>query len=182
MADDLLAQLIAEPRSLTEELRGRPAHLRIFVSSKMRGGTYVEERLLCAEVIDRTGLFQSWTWERNTKAGPYCALDICLGHAATVDGLILIVGDELTDTTRQEYEVARARGVRTFVLIDQRETQTEETREFIAQVRAEAVTQSFENLAELEAHVIGAIREMNSLNWRRQAFADWQRRQQGEAA
>ena len=44
MAVDLLSALIAESRSLNEELRGRPQHLRIFVSSKMRDGVYAEER------------------------------------------------------------------------------------------------------------------------------------------
>jgi hypothetical protein len=143
----------------------------------MRDAVYAEERRLCAEVIDKTGLFASWTWERNANAGPYCSLDICLGNASTVDGLILILGDELTDVTRQEYEVARGRHIPRFVLIDQRKAQNEAAEAFIQTVRAEpGVTKSFENLVELETYVLEAIREMNSRNWRSHAHAVWERR------
>jgi len=182
MTHDLLSELLAEPVSLTEVLHGRPPYLRIFVSSKMRNGVYVAERRLCARAIDKTGLFRSWIWENDANAGPYCSEAVCLRHAATVDGLILIVGDELTEITRKEYAAAHGRGAPTFVFVDQRETQNEQVRAFIQSVRdSPAVTKSFANLAELEAAVLAAIGEMNSLSWRSQAHAAHQRRR-GEAA
>jgi hypothetical protein len=154
----------------------------MFVSSKMRNGVYVFERRLCAQAIDKTGLFRSWTWETDANAGPYCSEAVCLRHAATVDGLILILGDELTGITQKEYAAAHGRGAPTFVFVDQRETPNEEVKAFIQSVRdSPAVTKSFANLAELEASVLAAIGEMTSLSWRRQAHAAHQRRQ-GEAA
>ena len=69
---DLLSELVTEPRSLTEELFGRPEHVTVFISSKMRSGTYVVERARCAETVDRTGLVRAWYWERDANAGPYC--------------------------------------------------------------------------------------------------------------
>ncbi len=171
---DLLSKLVAEPRSLTEELFGRPEHLTLFISSKMRSGTYVVERQRCAETVDRTGLVRAWYWERDANAGPYCSLELCLKRAATVDGLILILGDELTATTRQEYEVARGRSIPTFVFIDQRETQNDDAKSFVESVRNHhSVTKNFENLVELEAHVFSALREFNARSWRTQVNATW---------
>ena len=88
---DLFTELIAEPRSLTDELFARPGHLKIFVSSKMAGGVYIVERSGCARVVDGTGIARAWYWERDAKSGPYCSEKVCLGHAATADGLILIL-------------------------------------------------------------------------------------------
>jgi len=72
--------------SLTEVLHGRPPYLRMFVSSKMRNGVYVVERRLCAQAIDKTGLFRLGPGRRDANAGPYCSEAVCLRHAATVDG------------------------------------------------------------------------------------------------
>ena len=171
---DLIPDLLAEPRSLTEELYGRPQHLTVFISSKMRGGVYVVERARCAETVDRTGLVRAWYWERDANAGPYCSLELCLRRAASVDGLILILGDELTDTTRQEYEVARGRSIPTFVFIDQRETQNDDAKTFVESVRNHhSVTKNFGNIVELETHVLSALRDFNSRSWRTQVNATW---------
>ncbi len=168
-------ELAAQPRSLTEELFARPDYLKIFVSSKMAGGVYVVERSGCAAAVEGTGIARAWYWERDANAGPYCSERICLGHAATADGLILILGQELTRITRQEFEVARARGVATFVLLDQRETPNADASEFVASVRAHSVTKSFGNLSELETHVIDALRQFAVQSWRRATHRAWER-------
>jgi hypothetical protein len=173
---DLFAQLVAEPRSLTEELFGRSEHLTIFVSSKMRGGVYVAERRGCAHVVDGTGVARAWYWERDAKAGPYCSENVCLAKAATADGLILILGDELTSITRQEFEVAHSRGVATFVFIDERQKQDACAQAFIESVHARhCVTKNFANAAELETHVSEAVRTFQVQSWRRATHATWKR-------
>jgi hypothetical protein len=174
--DDVADQLGAEPRSLSEELFGRAVELKIFVSSKMAGGAFVAERLSCAATIDRTGYARAWYWERDANAGPYCSEKVCVGHAAMSDGLILILGDQLTDITRKEYEVARRRHIPTFVFIDQRAKPDAETQAFIETVRngrRRSVTKDFANLAELESHVQTALMQCVSGSWRRASYLDW---------
>jgi hypothetical protein len=99
---DIFEELVGEQRSLSEELFARSDDLKLFISSKMRGGVFTIERQGCAEALEGTGMARAWYWERDADAGPYSDLHICLGHAATADGLVLLLGDELTDTTRQE--------------------------------------------------------------------------------
>lgn len=175
----LLAELVAEPRSLSEELYGRPPHLTIFISSKMSGGVYVIERRRCAETVDGTGMARAWYWERDANAGPYCSAEVCLRRAAHADGLILILGDELTNITRQEYEVALRRRVPTFVFIDQRQRQNDDARAFIEAAREHSVTRNFANAEELRTHVLAALSEFASRSWRRDVHAVWARRQGG---
>lgn len=169
-------QLAAQPRSLSEELFGRSAHLKIFVSSKMAGGVYVTERSSCAETVDQIGFARAWYWERDSNAGPYCSEKVCLGHAAMSDGLILILGDELTEITRKEYEVARARRIPTFVFIDQRFTRDVGTETFITSVRRRrSVTKDFGNIAELQSHVQDALVQFVSQSWRRTSHEIWRK-------
>jgi hypothetical protein len=172
----VLAELAAEPRSLSEELYGRPTHLTIFISSKMAGGVYVIERRRCAETVDGTGMARAWYWERDANAGPYCSNEICLQRAAHADGLILILGKELTNITRQEYEVALRRHVPTFVFIDERQAQNAQARAFVATAREHSVTKNFANEDELRTHVLSALREFVSRSWRTNTHETWARR------
>jgi len=176
---DLFAQIAAEPRSLTEELFARAGHLKVFVSSKMAGGVYVVERASCAEAVDGTGIARAWYWERDAYAGPYCTEAICLGQAATADGLILILGDELTPITRREYEIARAKGVATFVFVDQRLAQDGDAQAFVASVRRDSVTKNFANVSELQSHVVDALRTFAVQSWRRTTYGTWQQQSGG---
>ena len=139
----------------------------------MAGGVYVAERELCAHAVEGTGIARAWYWERDANAGPYCSEAVCLGHAATADGLILILGDELTPITRREYEVARARDVPTFVFIDQRATLDGEARAFVAAERAHSVTKNFRNVSELQTHVANALTHFAIQSWRRTTYANW---------
>jgi hypothetical protein len=175
----LFSQLAYEPRSLTEELFARPEHLTLFVSSKMAGGVYVVERERCAYAVEGTGIARAWYWERDANAGPYCSESICLGRAAAADGLIVILGDELTPITRQEYEVARARDVPTFIFIDERATQDAGARAFVWAERGHSVTKNFRNVSELQTHVVDALKHFAVQSWRRTTYATWRRRRRG---
>jgi hypothetical protein len=171
---DPLAALGAEPRSLTEELFARPGELKIFVSSKMSGGVYLGERKSCVGAVEGTGMAKAWFWERDANAGPFCSESVCLGHAATADGLILILGDELTPITRREFEVATERGIATFVFIDERETQNADALAFVRALQKRVVTKNFHNIAELETHVVAALHHFAVQSWRRTTHSTWQ--------
>ena len=170
---DPLAALGAEPRSLTEELFARPEHLKIFVSSKMSGGVFVRERKRCVGAVEGTGMAKAWYWERDANAGPFCSESVCLNHAATADGLILILGDELTPITRREFEVATERRIATFVFIDERETLDADASVFVSDLQKHVITKKFENLAELETHVAAALRHFVVQSWRRTTHSTW---------
>ncbi len=170
---DAVEGLAMQPRSLTEELHGRPEKLKIFVSSKMAGGVYVLERKHCAKSIDGSGFARAWFWERDAQAGPYSSEQVCLQQAATSDGLILILGDDLTPITGKEFDVAHRRKIPTFVFADERQPRNAETEAFFRSVQGHSVTKNFENVAELETHVTGALLQFAARSWRRTSHQAW---------
>jgi hypothetical protein len=175
--------LLTNERSLSEELFARPGHLKIFVSSQMResAGTKVfeRERLAIAEAIEATAVARAWYWERDAIAGPYCSEQICVGQAATSDGLVLLLGEALTEITHKEYLIAHARKVPCYVFVDQRVTQSREVRRLVKGIRDagpndRAVTKGFENLSELQGHVTDALRNYAVQAVRRVNYVAWE--------
>jgi len=173
---------LSQPRSLADELFSRPDTLKIFISSKMRGEVLAVERVAAAEAVERIPDFASaWYWERDADAGPYCAEGICLGQAATADGLVLILAEELTPITRKEYELAYERGVPTYLLIDQRVMQDDAAQLFVEdrQRNADTTTKGFANVSELQTHIlealmryaVGAVRRANFVSAQQRAAA-----------
>jgi hypothetical protein len=162
-------------RTLTEELFARPSHLKVFVSSQMRGSAFVAERVAVAEAIDATAFARAWYWERDAFAGPYCSEEVCVATAATADGLVLLLGEELTEITRAEFEVARRRFVPVYIFVDERKEQNAEVESFIADVRSsgetKAITKRFANISELKGHVTDALRHHAVQAVRRANFA-----------
>lgn len=169
-----IADFINSPRSLSEELFGRPEYLKVFVSSQMRGNVFASERVAAAACIDATAIARAWYWERDADAGPYSSEEVCLGQAATSDGLVLLLGETLTEITRKEYVVARDRHVPCYVFVDQRVAQDAETKNFIDEVRNvdHAITKSFANVSELEGHITSALRRHTVQAVRRANFPD----------
>jgi hypothetical protein len=103
---------------MADELRhGRSPKLRVFISSKMRGGVLKAERAAAAEAVDTHPDAEAWLWERSADAGPYCSIEVCRGQAATSDVLILIVSDEVTPATDIEWRAARANGAVCAILV-----------------------------------------------------------------
>ncbi len=60
-----------EPTLSDELMFGRPRELKIFVSSKMRGGDLDEERREAITTIDGLGNYKAWAWERDAAADPF---------------------------------------------------------------------------------------------------------------
>lgn len=182
-----IADLLSAPRNLTDELFARPEHLKVFVSSQMRGlsgaKVFEVERVTAAQTIDATAIARAWCWERDAQAGPYCSERVCVAHAATSDGLVLLVGETLTGITRKEYEVAHGRNVPCYVFVDQRVVQDDVAKQFIHDVRNSdvAITKGFGNVAELEGHITDALRHFTVQAVRRINYAAWEQRQGGVA-
>jgi hypothetical protein len=143
-----------------EELFGRPAaQARIFVSSHMgRRNVLRAEREAAVDAIESTGFAHAWYWERDAHAGPYCSERICVGTAATSDGLVLILARKLTRVTLMEYRAAHAAGAPCFIFIKQGVRRDRNVSVFIAQERRQgAVTVPFSSLEELRTRIVSAL-------------------------
>jgi tetratricopeptide (TPR) repeat protein len=157
-----------KPLDPLDELGLRPDYNRIFVSSKMFGGAFREERLAAARAVESLPEFRAWYWERDARAGPSSSRDLCVRTARTSDGLILLLGDELTDITRNEFTAAHEAGVPCFIFLDERMTRNAAADAFVKAEWAWAVTQLFASADELEKRVRLALIGFARNNWRHQ--------------
>lgn len=145
-------------RTLSDEIFSRPVRWKIFISSIMRDHSLDRERRAAAQAVAGTQLGYPWRWETDAVAGPYCAEGICLGHARTCDGLVLIVGARLTPITRKEYSAARRSGVPCYVFAKDGVKQQKDLRLFLARVRSlGTVTLQFRSISELRSHIANAL-------------------------
>ncbi len=136
----------------------RPVKQKVFVSSQMHGGALVNERQAAAKAINDTGFAFAWLWENDACAGPYSSEEICLGHARTSDGLVLILAKRLTPITRKEYEEADNAGVPRYVFLKQGTIRSPQVNLFVKKIRAKATTTAnFNNLSELETQIKAAL-------------------------
>jgi hypothetical protein len=126
-------------RSLSDEIVfSRAGHLKVFVSSQMRGGVLADERKAAIKAIDGR-YHRAWAWERDAKAGPYSSEGVCLGHAATSDALVLIIDCDLTNITAKEYAAAKKACIPRFVLLKDGAARTEVAEKFVTRERKRAV-------------------------------------------
>lgn len=123
----------------------------------MKGGPLKAEREMAVHAIESTSLAHAWCWERQARAGEFCAEGVCIGHARTSDGLVLILGDTLTPITRKEYLAAGDAHAARFILIQDGVDRDHDAREFIRRERSRAITKNFANLAELQKHIVDAL-------------------------
>lgn len=144
--------------SLKELLFGRPPLLKVFVSSQMRGPRIMAERRAAVDAIESTGLATAWHWERDARAGPYSAREVCIEHAAASDGLVLILAGRLTTVTRAEYTAARKASVPRYILLREGVHRNADARRFVRQQRNSSVTRSFRNTSELKTQIGDALK------------------------
>jgi hypothetical protein len=150
-------RVVAKPDDLDELLFGRPDLLKVFVSSQMRGKRLEAERKAVVRAVEATKMATAWHWERDAKAGPYCAKGVCVGHASTSDGLVLILGARLTPITRAEYNAAKRAGVPRFIFLKDRSRRDDGARRFIAREQKQAITRNFANTSELRTQVTASL-------------------------
>jgi hypothetical protein len=142
-----------------EMIYGRPASsLQVFVSSQMRDGVLDRERRTAADTINDSPIHHAWCWEDNAPAGAYHSERECTGYAASSDGLLLLLGSELTRVTRAEYETARRNGADRYIFIRQSDVLDAETETFVEhEQKNRTVTRNFANLSELRTNLTNAL-------------------------
>lgn len=140
-----------------ELLFGRPLKLKVFVSSEMRSKRLAAERVAAATAVEELGIHFAWYWERDANAGPFSSEVICLGHARTSDCLLLILGETLTDITRQEYFEAERAGASCFIFIKAGCTRDAGAEQFLAEERSHVTYKTFDTAADLRTAIVEAL-------------------------
>lgn len=123
----------------------------------MRGGALAAERRVAVEAIEELPIAYAWCWERHAKAGEYCAEAVCINHAATSDGLVLILEDDLTPITQKEYEAAGRAHAPRFIFLKDGAAQTEAASRFVRRQQRQAITRNFRNASELRTFILEAL-------------------------
>ncbi len=133
-------------------MHGPSAVLQVFLSSQMRRDVLSEERVVARRAIEATEVSRCWSWEQYGVAGPFPPMDLCLDEVKRSDALVLVLGRELTDNTRAEYELAEELGLPRAVFVkDGRRSRS--AREFLEHIRSGVTYEEFRNPGELEAMV-----------------------------
>jgi hypothetical protein len=142
-----------------EIIYGRPeGSLRVFVSSQMRDDVLAAERRVTADTINDSPIHHAWYWEGSAPPGAYHSEAECIGYAESSDGLVLLLGSELTRVTRAEYEAARRNGADRFIFIRQTDVLEAATHTFVeGEQKRKTVTRKFANLSELRTSITEAL-------------------------
>jgi|GEM_PF-2969127 len=148
-----------DPTDPRNELHSRPAdHLKVFVSSKMKGGALKAQRRRALETIDAFPVTKAWAWERDASAGPYSSEAECVREAGTSDALVLILDEDITPITRAELTAARAACIPVFVMLKQNAQRSVALERLIAEIRSEGITTvTFASTGELDTQITKAI-------------------------
>lgn len=153
------ADRIDSPADRNDEIYARPSgHWKVFISSQMGDRSLEAERAAAVEAVDDFPLSKAWAWESGAPAGPYYSVEECVGQAATADALVLILGAEITEVTRLEYEAAHAAGAPIFPMIKADQNRTAGLQEFIELLRTRGITVGFSTPGELASRITEALR------------------------
>jgi hypothetical protein len=94
-----------------------PRILQVFLSSKMNRSVLKEERVVARRAIEATEVSRCWNWEQYATAGSFPPMDLCLDEVRRSDLLVLVLGRDLTNNTRQEYNLATKLGIPRIVFV-----------------------------------------------------------------
>ena len=123
--------------------------LQIFLSSKMRRNVLQSERIIARKAIEDTEVWACWHWEEYATSGSFPPMDLCLDEVKRSDALVLVLGRDLTENTRQEYEMAASLPIRRYVFVKSGGL-LPHTRQFLRDIQSEVTYQPFQNVGELE--------------------------------
>lgn len=155
----------------TETLFGRAEQQRVFISSEMASGALAAERAAAADEVNKHPDFMAWKWEGSVSAGRYPSLEECIGNAQTSDLLILILGDDLTEVTKAEWQAARGNGANCAVLVKRSTKRNARANAFIAEQRTDGIDVDFSTIEELRAGVAAVLRRNNTVASRQMQLA-----------
>lgn len=122
-------------------------------------GTLDGERKIAADTIERLVTHRAWWWERDAPTGVLHSENECVKFARTSDGIVLLVGGELSPIVYSEYRAAKIASAERYIFIRVREGDVlpADVRDFVDHERKTAVTRNFQNEAELESHLYQAL-------------------------
>ena len=129
---------------------------QIFISSRMQP-ELIDERRAIVDAIEGTGMAVAWYWERDGYAAGDTYMDVCLRQIATSDGLVLILGSDLTANVRREYEAAKRNGHQCYVFVKDLAHRDAQLARFLDRQRRSVTMRNFQNLSELRTHCIDAL-------------------------
>lgn len=124
----------------------------MFLSSQMRRDVLAEERIAACSAIEATEVSQCWSWEQYHVAGSFPPMDLCLDAVNRSDALVLVLGRELTENTRAEYELAETLGIPRMVFVKEGRM-LRSARDFLERIGATVTYEKFRRPGELEAMV-----------------------------
>lgn len=129
-----------------------PAVLQVFLSSQMRRDVLSDEKVVARRAIEATEVSRCWSWEQYGMAGSFPPMDLWLSEVRRSDALVLVLGRELTDNTRSEYELAEALGIPRIVFVKEGRM-LKSASEFLKRISASVTYENFQSPGELEALV-----------------------------
>ncbi|MGF1472930.1 MAG: DUF4062 domain-containing protein [Rubrobacteraceae bacterium] len=132
--------------------------LQIFLSSKMQRNVLQPERIVARKAIEAIEIWTCWHWEEHATSGSFPPMDLCLDEVKRSDALVLILGRDLTENTRQEYEMAASLPIRRYVFVKSGNLQPH-TRQFLKDIQSEVTYQKFANVGELETMIKKSLQD-----------------------
>lgn len=133
--------------------------LQVFISSKMRKDALQAERNAAVQAARcYPGIIRPWHWEICGYAAPYPPMKICLEAVRNSDILILLLGYDLTDNTREEHRTAVRLKIPDFIFVKQGRLK-KETRGYLALHQNRATYMVFKSISELKTMVAKSLSE-----------------------
>jgi tetratricopeptide (TPR) repeat protein len=150
---------VFDPKDPGNILFERDRSFTVFISSKMAGGALQAERRAAAAAVENFRPARAWAWERDAPAGSFYSEEECVKRAGASDALILIVEDEITRVTKEEFDAARAGTATVIVLVRRGVRQNSQLKRFITKARRTAITKEFNDLKDLQSEIDLALWE-----------------------
>jgi len=142
------------------------SELQVFISSKMRRNALKAERKAAVEAVTRFPGLTPWNWETCSYAAPYPPMEICLDAVKKSNMLILLLGSDLTDHTREEHETAVRLGIPDFVFVKDGMLK-KETRAYLNGHKNRMTYMLFKSVNELKTLITSSLREEIVLGYRK---------------
>lgn len=139
--------------------------LQLFVSSRIKQGLK-RERLAVISALEDTSMARTWHWERDGSAADEGYLTVCTRHAHSSDGLVLILGKDLSPNVMAEYVAARTASRPCYAMVKDGCRQDDQLQRFLVQEQPHVTIRRFKNLSELKSHVIDMIASDMAQSWR----------------
>lgn len=139
--------------------------LQLFVSSRIKHGLK-RERLAVVSALEDTSIARAWHWERDGYSTDEGYLTVCSRHVHLSDGLVLILGRDLSPNVMAEYVAARAASRPCYAMVKDRCQQADRLQRFLDQEQPYITIRRFRNVSELRSHVIDTISSEVAHTWR----------------